>query len=40
MFGRKKGFDEPVEHIEATIIEVMSNNVDIDYLRLDNGHIW
>ena len=39
-FGKKKSLDAPKEYIEATIVEVITNALKIDYLRLDNGHIW
>ena len=39
-FGKKQGFDMPTEYIEATIVEVLTNSLDIDYLRLDNGQVW
>lgn len=39
-FGRKTRLDATIEYIEATIVEVMTNALKIDYLLLDNGHIW
>lgn len=39
-FGKETRLDAPEEYIEATIVEVITNALRIDYLRLDNGHIW
>ncbi len=39
-FGKETRLDAPEEYIEATIVEVITNALKIDYLRLDNGHIW
>ncbi len=39
-FGKETRLDAPKEFIEATIVEVITNALKIDYLRLDNGHIW
>ena len=39
-FGKRNSPDAPREHIEATIVEVRSSGLKIDYLRLDNGQIW
>lgn len=39
-FGKKKKLDTPKESIEATIVTVTTNALKIDYLRLDNGHVW
>jgi hypothetical protein len=38
--GKKTIVDAPDEYIKATIVEVMTNALKIDYLWLDNGHIW
>jgi U3 small nucleolar RNA-associated protein 14 len=39
-FGKKKKLDTSEESIEATIVKVTTNALKIDYLRLDNGHVW
>lgn len=39
-FGKKKKRDASKPFVEASIVEVTSNELKIDYLRLDNGHIW
>ncbi len=39
-FGKDAHLDAPEDYIEATIVEVTTNARKIDYLRLDNGHIW
>jgi hypothetical protein len=39
-FGKETRLDTPEEYIEATIVEVITNSLRIDYLRLDNGHTW
>jgi hypothetical protein len=39
-FGKKKEFSDPSDYIEAKIVEVKRNSQKIDYIRLDNGHVW
>ena len=39
-FGKEAHLDAPKDYIEATIVEVTTTSLKIDYLRLDNGHIW
>jgi hypothetical protein len=39
-FEKKKNLNAPGEYIEATIVEVITRAPKIDYIRLDNGHIW
>lgn len=39
-FGEKKPLDAPKEYIEATIVEIKTTGLKIDYLRLDNGQVW
>jgi len=39
-FGKRERPTDPVEYIEAEIVDVMTNKQRIDYLRLDNGQIW
>jgi hypothetical protein len=40
-FGKRwRDGDEPMDFIEATIVELKSNPFKVDYLRLDNGQVW
>lgn len=40
-FGKRwRDEGELPESIEATIVEVKSNSLGVDYLRLDNGQVW
>ena len=40
-FGKRwKDGDEPMDFIEATIVELKSNPFKVDYIRLDNGQVW
>ena len=39
-FGKKKKISAPAAFIEGEIVEVMQNARKIDYVILDNGHIW
>ena len=39
-FGEKKPLDAPRHYIEATIVEIKTSGLKIDYLRLDNGQVW
>ena len=40
-FGKRwKEDDEPMDFIEATIVQLESNPFKVDYLRLDNGQVW
>jgi hypothetical protein len=39
-FGEKKPLDAPRQYIEATIIEIKTTGLKIDYLQLDNGQVW
>ena len=39
-FGKKKPLDAPRQSIEATIVEIKTSALKIDYLRLDNGQVW
>jgi len=39
-FGLKTRPDIPEEYVEAAILDVKTNALKIDFLLLDNGHIW
>lgn len=40
-FGKRwKEGDEPMDFIEATIVQLESNPFKVDYIRLDNGQVW
>jgi len=39
-FGKQKDVETPAEYIVSTIVEIKENGQRIDYLRLENGHIW
>ena len=40
-FGKRwRDGDEPMDFIEATIVELKSNPFKVDYMRLDNGQVW
>ena len=40
-FGKRwRDGDEPMDFIEAIIVELKSNPFKVDYLRLDNGQVW
>ncbi len=39
-FGSRESADAPRQYIEATIVEIRTTELKIDYLRLDNGQVW